>query len=145
DPAPLEIIHTPGHSDDHIVVWDPARRIVASGDLFLGVKVRVAHEHESPARLLRSLRTVMALEPRLLLDAHRGVVTNAVDLLGTKIAWLDETFGAIVSLHAQGMDVAEIQRRVLGAEAFIGIASRGEYSKRALVQAVLHEATQDLG
>ena len=137
DPAPLRVIHAPGHSPDHLVVWDEERRILASGDAFLGVKVRVAHHDESPRVLLASLRAMMALEPRLLLDGHRGAVKNPVELLRLKIAWLEETIGLIVSLAERGVGEREIQRRVLGAEAFIGVASFGEYSKIGFVRAVL--------
>ena len=137
DPAPLQVLETPGHSDDHLAVWDAEHRIVASGDLFLGVKVRVAHRHESPRALLGSLRAIAALEPRLLLDAHRGVVAHATELLGAKIGWLEATIGEIDALAATGCGEAEIQQRVLGAEAFVGWVSLGEYSKRSLVKAVL--------
>ena len=137
DPAPLQVIATPGHTEDHRVVWDAERRIVAGGDLFLGVKVRVAHLHESPRALVQSLRTVAALEPRLLLDAHRGVIPNATALLRAKIGWMEETIGAIETLAATGCGEREIQRRVLGREAFVGWVSLGEYSKLSLVRAVL--------
>lgn len=137
DPAPLQVIETPGHTDDHLVVWDAERRILASGDLFLGVKVRVAHRHESPLALLRSLRAVAALEPRILLDAHRGVVENATELLRAKIGWMEETIGEIQALAATGCGEREIQRRVLGREALVGWVSFGEYSKLSLVKAVL--------
>jgi glyoxylase-like metal-dependent hydrolase (beta-lactamase superfamily II) len=140
DAAPLEIIETPGHTEDHLVVWDAERRVLASGDLFLGVKVRVAHLHESPRDLLRSLRTVAALEPRILLDPHRGVVENATALLHAKIDWMEETIGQIRTLAAEGCGEREIQRRVLGPEAFVGWVSFGEYSKRSLVKAVLRES-----
>jgi endoribonuclease LACTB2 len=139
DPAPLEIIETPGHTEDHLVVWDAERRIVAGGDLFLGVKVRVAHAHESPRALLRSLKTVAALEPRILLDPHRGVVEHATNRLQAKINWMEEMIGEMQTLAARGCGEREIQRRVLGREAFVGRASFGEYSKRSLVRAVLRE------
>ncbi|MDB4915205.1 MAG: beta-lactamase domain protein [Gemmatimonadetes bacterium] len=137
DPAPLQIMATPGHTDDHIVAWDPERRIVVSGDLFLGVKVRVAHSHESFAALLHSLRAVAALEPRMLLDAHRGPVLNATTLLHAKIGWLDDTIGTIRALHDKGAGEREIQHRVLGAEPFVGWVSFGEYSKRSFVRAAI--------
>lgn len=137
DPAPLQIIETPGHCADHIAVWDPERRILVGGDLFLGVKVRVAHSHESLTELIRSLRIVAALEPRLLLDAHRGVLVNATALLHAKIRWLDETIGEIRSLHESGAGEREIQHRVLGAEPFVGWVSFGEYSKRSFVRAAI--------
>lgn len=139
DPAPLEIVPTPGHARDHLVVWDPSRRIVASGDLFLGVKVRVAHVHESPRALVASLRRVAALQPRLLLDAHRGVVRDATSALRAKIAWMEETMEAIRALAARGKSPKEIRRCVLGREEMVGLASFGEYSKRALVDAVLRD------
>ncbi len=143
DPTPLQVIAAPGHTEDHVVVWDAARGIVASGDLYLGVKVRVAHPHESPGALLRSLRMVMALEPRLLLDAHRGVVRNPVPMLAAKIAWMEETIGAITELASSGCGEREIQRRVLGRESFVGWVSRGEYSKRSFVRSVLRDRTHD--
>ena len=137
DPSPLRVIPLPGHTEDHLVVWDAERRILAGGDLFLGVKVRVAHDGESPRRLVESLRAVVALEPRLLLDAHRGAVRDPVSLLRAKIDWMEETMGEIHALHARGIDEREITKRVLGREELVGVVSRGEYSKREYVRAVL--------
>ena len=139
DPSPLQVIATPGHTADHIAVWDAERRIIASGDMFLGVKVRIAHPHESQTQLLNSLRTVMALEPRLLLDAHRGVVRNPAAMLAAKIAWMEETIGKITALATEGRSEREIQRLVLGREPFVGWVSRGEYSKLSYVRSVLRE------
>jgi glyoxylase-like metal-dependent hydrolase (beta-lactamase superfamily II) len=139
DPAPLQFIPLPGHSPDHHVLWDPERRILAAGDLFLGVKVRVAHDHESPRTLVASLRTAAALEPRLLLDAHRGPLDDAASLLRAKIAWMEETIGAITDFARAGADEREIVQRVLGREDLVGYVSFGEYSKRAFVHTVLRD------
>jgi glyoxylase-like metal-dependent hydrolase (beta-lactamase superfamily II) len=140
DPAPLEIIHLPGHTRDHLVVWDAERKVLVSGDLFLGVKVRVAHESESPRTLVTSLRTAAALEPRLLLDAHRGPLTDAAAKLRAKADWLVETIHDIELLGARGLAEREIARLVLGREALVGWASWFEYSKIGLVRAVLRDA-----
>ena len=139
DPSPLAMIETPGHSPDHVAVWDAEQRILVSGDLFLGVKVRVAHEHESPRVLVASLRRAAALEPRLLLDAHRGVVPNGAALLRAKADWNEEVIGRIESLGAQGVGAREIARRLFGGESLVGVASGGEYSRTAFVRAVLGE------
>jgi glyoxylase-like metal-dependent hydrolase (beta-lactamase superfamily II) len=139
DPAPLTTLETPGHTDDHLVVWDEEHRVLVTGDLFIGVKVRVAHLHERPTTVVRSLRAVAALEPRLLLDAHRGPVGDVANLLQAKIDWMDETIGIIKSLAGRGIGEREIQRRVLGKEDLVGYASFGEYSKRAYVRSVLTE------
>jgi ribonuclease/clavin/mitogillin len=141
DPSPLQVVPLPGHSPDHGGVWDAERLILVSGDLFLGVKVRVAHRSESPRRLLESLRVAAALEPRLLLDAHRGPVIDATAKLRAKIAWLDETIQTITAGAARGDASRAIARRVLGREDSVGYASFGEYSKLAFVMAVRREGS----
>lgn len=143
DPAPLTVMKLPGHSSDHLGVWDAERRVLVSGDLFLGVKVRVAHRSESPRLLLASLRAAAALEPRLLLDAHRGPLSDASSRLRAKIGWLDETIGRIVERRALGDPPRVIARRVLGREAPVGYVSVGEYSKLAFVGAVLREGESE--
>lgn len=142
DPSPLTVLPLPGHTNEHLVVWDAERRILVGGDLFLGVKVRVAHGGESPRRLVQSLRAAVALEPRLLLDAHRGAVYEPVPLIQAKITWMEETIGEIERLDARGLAEREIARRVLGREELVGWVSRGEYSKRAFVRAVLQHAPE---
>ncbi len=141
DPRPLEVIAMPGHSTDHLVVWDAERRVLVSGDLYLGGKVRAAHESESPRALLASLRRAAALEPELLLDAHRGPVKDATSRLRAKAAWLEETIGEIEAHAARGSGEREIARRVLGREALVGVVSFGEYSKLAFVGVVLREVS----
>lgn len=136
DPAPLALVPTPGHSPDHHVVWDPMRATVFGGDLFIGVKVRIAHDEEDPPALVRSLRAVAALAPRRLFDAHRGLVRDPAPHLLAKAEWLEETIDAIARLVAAGWSDAPIRDRVLGREPLTGVASRGEYSCLGLVRAV---------
>ena len=145
DPAPLAVLAAPGHSADHLVVWDAERRILVSGDLFLGVKVRIAHDHESPRTLVKTLRQVAALEPRLLLDAHRGVVRDGAAQLRAKADWTEETIAAIEGLAAEGLGVREIVRRLLDGESLVGWVSGGEYSRAGFVRAVLHESGMGRG
>jgi glyoxylase-like metal-dependent hydrolase (beta-lactamase superfamily II) len=139
--APLELVETPGHSADHLAVWDPERRILASADLFLGVKVRVAHEEdESPRTLVASLRRAAALEPRLLLDAHRGPIRDAAAQLSAKAEWNEEQIDAIERLAAGGASERAIVQRLFGGESLVGWVSGLEYSRRGFVRAVLRES-----
>jgi len=143
DVAPLALIDTPGHSADHLVVWDAERRILVSGDLFLGVKVRVAHEEdESPRALVASLRRAAALEPRLLLDAHRGPVRDAAAQLRAKANWNEDAIGEIERLSAAGESPREIVKRLFGGESAVGYVSGLEYSRRGFVRAVLREGAR---
>jgi len=136
EPLPLEIVHTPGHSPDHQVVWDPRTATLFSGDLWLGVRARVMHTSENPFRIIDSLRTVLALKPARMFDAHRGEVRDPVGAIAAKIAFLEDTIAAIQARLQAGWSDRQILRTVLGGEEFVAIASRGEYARINLVKAV---------
>ena len=134
--AGLTLVHTPGHSDDHHVVWHAASATMASGDLYLGHKVRVAHPHEDVRGLVPSLRLAASLGPARLFDAHRGPVEKPVDALLAKAAWHEETIGAVEALIAAGHDDRTIVRRALGGESAVGWFSGGDYARVNFVKSV---------
>lgn len=141
-PSTLECIATPGHSDDHHVVWDRETGTLFGGDLFIGVKVRGSHASEQPRTLVRSLRRAIALAPRRLFDAHRGLVENPVSLLTAKADWLEETIAAVDALIAEGLDDASIARRVLGSDRFSHFFTAGDYTMRNLVLSVRNSSPE---
>src|SRR5919202_872567 len=132
----LTLVHTPGHSHDHHVVWDAERETVFSGDLFLGVKVRVAHPGEDPRQLARSLRAVAALKPKRMFDAHRGLVPEPADALLAKAHWLEATIAAVETRIARGWRDRPIARDVLGREELTHYVSLGKMSRINFVRAV---------
>src|SRR5206468_13020577 len=91
DLSPFRLVHTPGHSADHHVVFDPRTATLFSGDLWLGVKVRVMGRHENPYEIINSLTQVIALAPKRMFDAHRGLVDQPIAALEAKRAWLQDT------------------------------------------------------
>jgi glyoxylase-like metal-dependent hydrolase (beta-lactamase superfamily II) len=136
EPPGLELLPTPGHSPDHHVVWDAERETLFAGDLFLGVKVRVARPMEDPRALAQSARRAAELRPRRVLDAHRGLVPNGADALRAKAAWLEETIGRIDERIARGWSDRVITRAVLGREDVVYAVSRGDLSRLNFVRAV---------
>lgn len=136
DPAPLQMVFTPGHAPDHHVVFDPDTATMVSGDLWLGVKVRVMGRGEDPYEIVRSLEAAIALRPRRMFDAHRGLVENPVELLRAKRDWLQETIGAIEQGLDAGRSENAILNEVLGGEELSALLTEGEYSRRNFVRAV---------
>jgi glyoxylase-like metal-dependent hydrolase (beta-lactamase superfamily II) len=136
DANELQAIHTPGHSPDHRVVWDPRTHTLFSGDLWLGVRARVLHSTENPYRIIESLRIVLALEPERMFDAHRGVVLDPASAIRAKIDWLGATLADVEQRIAAGWGDRAIVDRVLGGEELAALLSRGDYSRRNLVRAV---------
>lgn len=136
DPAPLALVPTPGHSPDHHAVWDAARETLFGGDLFIGVRVRVAHPGEDLRALARSLRAAAALRPRHFFDAHRGPVARPAEALAAKAGWVEGTVARVEALLARGWSERRVRRAVLGREEFAGYASFGHYSRANFVRAV---------
>lgn len=127
-PAPLVAVATPGHTDDHHAIWDPETRTVFGGDLFIGVKVRIAHATEDARSTAASLRRIIALAPRRYFDAHRGFLADPVPLLSAKADWMETTIGAAEALMAEGFDDATIARRLLGNDRLSRWYTSGDYT-----------------
>ena len=136
----LELLPAPGHSSDHHVVWDAGRRTLFAGDLFLGVKVRVAHPEEDPRLLVRTLRRFAALEPARMFDAHRGAIANPAAALRLKADWIEELLAAVDDRIARGWSDRAIRRELLGREPLSSYVSRGEYGKENFITAIRHSA-----
>lgn len=133
-PNGVELIATPGHSVDHRVVWMRETGTLFAGDLFLGVKVRIAHDDEDFTALIASLRKCAALAPARMFCGHRGLVPNAVSALGAKADWLAEMVSLIRQRTTDGWSDSRIVRDVLGGEQLTGRLSRGHYSAAAFVR-----------
>jgi glyoxylase-like metal-dependent hydrolase (beta-lactamase superfamily II) len=134
------MVPAPGHSSDHHVVWDAERRILFGGDLFLGVKVRVAHPEEDPRLLVQTLRRIAALEPARLFDAHRGSIATPAVALRLKADWIEGIITAVDDRIARGWSDRAIRRELLGREPFSSYVSRGEYGKQNFITAIRHGA-----
>jgi glyoxylase-like metal-dependent hydrolase (beta-lactamase superfamily II) len=136
EPDALQLIATPGHSADHHIVFDPDTRTIVAGDLWLGVKVRVIGYDENPYQIIASLNTAIALRPKRLFDAHRGLLDDPVAALTAKRDWVEETVAAIERRLAAGDPEEIVLREVLDGEEHIALWTRGEYSRRNFVRAV---------
>jgi glyoxylase-like metal-dependent hydrolase (beta-lactamase superfamily II) len=68
----LKVVHTPGHSPDHLAFWHEASGTVFSGDLVVHGSSVMIHTSRGGnlSEYLRSLERVMMLEPKVLLPAH---------------------------------------------------------------------------
>ena len=136
NPPALRFVHTPGHSEDHQIVWDAERATLFSGDLWLGVRARVMHEDENPYRILESLHGVRALNPSRMFDAHRGLVREPVAAIQAKIGFLEDTIAAVREKVDAGWSDRAIVRALFGGDETVAIVSRGEYSRANFVRAV---------
>ncbi len=81
--GPLEVIHTPGHAPDHVVLWHAESRTIFGADLMQAgntVFIPAAHGGDLAA-YLRSLKRVRALSPLRVLPAHGPAIEDPVGLI----------------------------------------------------------------
>jgi len=133
---PFELIATPGHSPDHVAVWDPEQRVVFLGDLFLGVKACVVHRGEDPYAILNSVERVIALGPERAFCAHRGELHRPTEILARKAAWLDWAIREVERLCDEDWPDQSIAFQTLGAEPMMSRVSSGEMAKRYFVASI---------
>jgi glyoxylase-like metal-dependent hydrolase (beta-lactamase superfamily II) len=69
---PLTVVHTPGHSPDHLAFWHESSRTLFTGDLVaLGSSVMIHWSRGGDlSQYLASLQRLQALDPKRLLPAH---------------------------------------------------------------------------
>jgi glyoxylase-like metal-dependent hydrolase (beta-lactamase superfamily II) len=83
----LSVVHTPGHSPDHLCFWHLETRTLFCGDLAaLGTTIWIpARLQGDLAHYLASLERVLALEPARLLPAHGPPIDEPERLLRSYI------------------------------------------------------------
>ena len=75
----LSVVSTPGHTPDHVALFDPRSGSLFTGDTVLGRGTSVIDPPEGDlAAYLRSLRKLRELSPRTIYPGHGPVVLRAV-------------------------------------------------------------------
>jgi glyoxylase-like metal-dependent hydrolase (beta-lactamase superfamily II) len=138
----FQVIYTPGHSPDHICLYEPERGWLFSGDLFIGGRDRALRADYDIWGIIDSLQRVAALPLRKLFPGCARVRSDPERALADKIAYLEETGSKVLELHREGLSTGAIARRLLGGPMFIEYFTLGHFSRRGLVVSYLSRAEQ---
>ncbi|MGV3708496.1 MAG: MBL fold metallo-hydrolase [Gemmatimonas sp.] len=136
DDSSLALVSTPGHCRNHHSVWDAETGTLFAGDLYLGVKVRVAHVYENPRAQVQSLRAMAARNPERVFCAHRGLVPNGASMLRAKADWMESLIANVESRIERGDGDQRICRATIGPLGSTHYFSAGDYSPLNLVRAI---------
>ncbi len=111
----LEVVHTPGHSPDHVCLWHAGTRTLFGGDLLVqgSTVVIPGSRGGSLVAYLASLARIEALQPSVVLPAHGPMIEDASALIGRYRAHRLEREVQILEALASGVDtVTAIAARV---------------------------------
>lgn len=78
----LEVIATPGHCDDHIVLYDREEKILIAGDAFMGSYFATPNPDVDSCKWIDTLERLLTLDIEVLIEGHGHVYTLRPDFAG---------------------------------------------------------------
>ena len=133
----FKVIYTPGHSSDHLSLYEPEKQWLFTGDLFVGGRDRALRANYDIWQIIESLKMISVLPIKILFPGSARVRKNPKDELKSKVSYLEELGEKVLSLHNQGMNVKSIVRTLLKRTMFIEFFTFGHFSRRRLVLSYL--------
>lgn len=140
----LEVIHTPGHAPGHICLYEPVKKWIFTGDLYLGSKTTYLRPRESFQAQLSSLKTIVQLKPEYMFCGFRGFLTNATSRLSEKIRNMESLQEKTLYLQKEGNSPKSIRKKLLGKEDAMKFLTHGNFSKQNLIDIIMKENNSDI-
>lgn len=107
-----QVIHTPGHADDHVALFHEESGRLFTGDLFVSPKTRVMMKTESVPLIMASLRKLLALPFTSVFCSHAGFLENGRALLEQKLNHLENLQQTIIDRYKKGQTPSEINQQL---------------------------------
>jgi len=133
----FQVIFTPGHSPDHLCLYEPTQGWLFTGDLFVGGQERALRADYDIWQIIASLKRMAALPATMLFPGSARVRENPAQELAEKIAYLEELGERVLELDRQGRRVGDIVRSLCGGPMLVELLTLGHLSRRGLVLAYL--------
>jgi len=133
----FRVIYTPGHSTDHVCLYEPDRGWLFSGDLFAGGKDRALRLDCDIWQMIESLKRIVTLPLTVLFPGCARIRENPIQEINAKIAYLETTGEKVLALHHKGWQVNAIARSLFGRPMYFEFLTQGDFSRRGLVQSYL--------
>ena len=139
----FEIINAPGHTDDHICLYEPDEKWLFTGDLFCGTTFIYLRQDENYLQILETLKKLSQLEIKIIFCNLKGAVENGKDALLKKIARMEKLRDNVLLLRDKGLSPQSIKLKVLGKEDAWNLITGGHYSKQNTVDSIFYGKRPD--
>jgi glyoxylase-like metal-dependent hydrolase (beta-lactamase superfamily II)/predicted DCC family thiol-disulfide oxidoreductase YuxK len=163
----LQVFPAPGHSHDHIVLFDPAERVLLAGDAFMGTYFATPNPDVDTRLWIQTLRRLLELPIEVLVEGHGHVITLRDDvppvpglviradpkaMLAEKLAFLEWVREQVEDGASEGLPLEAIEASCFPwgrrwswerwvQEELIRRASFGHFSRTELVRSFFRPGT----
>ncbi|HEX9617760.1 MAG TPA: MBL fold metallo-hydrolase [Anaerolineales bacterium] len=133
----FQVLYTPGHSPDHLCLYEPREDWLFTGDLFVGGRDHALRAGTEIWQIIASLKLLAALPANMLFPGSARVRENPAMELAGKAAYLEELGERVLELHHEGRSESQIARAACGGPMWIEWITLNHFSRRQLVRAYL--------
>ncbi|QDU48095.1 MBL fold metallo-hydrolase [Gimesia panareensis] len=125
----FEVIETPGHCPGHLCLFEPERKILFSGDLYIAADLDSQLGDADGPKWIASLEQVIQLQPEWLFDAHGTVLegSEAVEQhLRRKLEFLQTIRARVYQFATHAQSIEALTRKVFDRQSLVDFLSFGE-------------------
>jgi glyoxylase-like metal-dependent hydrolase (beta-lactamase superfamily II) len=146
----FEVHHLPGHYPGHICLFEPEKRWLFSGDLYVAADLDSQLADADGPAWIDSLGKAIALRPRYLFDAHGTILAgeaSVLELLARKRDFLCELRRRILEEARRPRSIREITRRVFDqrylvnhvsfSDGWLSLITGSDFSRANLIRSFL--------
>ncbi|MEL6672361.1 MAG: MBL fold metallo-hydrolase [Bacteroidota bacterium] len=138
DQYQFEVIPCPGHSADHIALYEKNQGWLFSGDMYIGDRIRVFKSGENMSDTIASLQHLLTLDFDTLFCAHRPRLKKGPTYLRKKLDHLQALHEEIWDLQKAGYSLRRLIKKLSLKESYaMKYFSGGDVSLRNLVVSAL--------
>jgi len=132
-----DVIHTPGHAEDHIALYNREKKWLFGGDLFVQATPKSAYRFESIPKMIHSLRRILTYDFDVYICSHRGILLDGRAQIERKLHYLIQMQQEVLHLHNKGKTPKQIQQQLLPKKHFMHYISLFENSPKHFIRSVL--------
>ncbi|MEA1960686.1 MAG: MBL fold metallo-hydrolase [Bacillota bacterium] len=133
----FRVLHTPGHSDDHICLIEDKEGWLFSGDLYISDTVNVMRSDENVPQIIHTLEKLLHESFDTIYCASGNVVENGHAKLQAKYDYLVSVQQQVKELSSKGLKAEAIMEKLFGKESGLSQISEGDMSRMNLVRSLM--------
>lgn len=107
-----EIIHTPGHAEDHVALYNREKGWLFGGDLYVNPKPKSLFKFESVPETIHSLRKILTYDFHTYICSHAGIIIEGKKAIKKKLDYLISQQQEVLYLYNKGLSPRQIREKM---------------------------------